>query len=74
MDIRGPFHNQKNAAKYCGYSPSTFCKKLKGYKLPMAGPDLKRYPQSVLDAWMENPEAFRPQKRRARHKPVQVKV
>lgn len=74
MEIRGPFYNQKKAAEYCGYSASTFCKKIKGYKLPMAGPDLKRYPQSVLDAFMANPEVFREEKNRVRHKPMKVVV
>lgn len=74
MEIRGPFYNQKEAARYCGYSPSAFCNKLKGYKLPLVGPELNRYPQSVLDAFMANPEVFREQKRKARHKPMKVQV
>ncbi|WP_319761916.1 DNA-binding protein [Maridesulfovibrio sp.] len=72
--MTGPFLNQKKAAEYCGYSPSTFCKKLQGFQLPMAGPDQKRYAQSVLDEWMTTPEVFRPQKRRTKHKPVKVTV
>lgn len=73
MEIIGPFYNQKNAAKYCGYSASEFCRKLKEYRLPLFGPGLNRYAKSVLDAFMSNPEMFRPQPK-TRHKAIQVRV
>ncbi|WP_051249657.1 hypothetical protein [Maridesulfovibrio zosterae] len=74
MDITGPFYNQKEAAKYCGYSPSTFCKKIKGYVLPLVGPDHNRYAKSILDLWMMEPSQFKDQPIKRNRKPHMVQV
>lgn len=74
MEMKGPFYNKKKAAEYCGYAVSTFDEKIKGYEIPLAGPDRNRFPQSMLDLWMENPATFSKQRqiRRRKFKKVQA--
>ena len=73
--VSGPFYSLKGAAAYCGYSASTFRRKLKEYELPRHGPEKNRFAKSVLDAWMESPDTFRkvPERKR-RYKPQAVTV
>jgi len=77
MQVEGPFFNFKKAAEWCGYHPDTFRRKLKEYELPRCGPDKSRFAQSVLDAFMEYPEAFAKSEnspsRRRNLKPVVVR-
>ncbi|MBI9109881.1 DNA-binding protein [Maridesulfovibrio ferrireducens] len=72
--IKGPFYNKKKAAEYCGYAVSTFDEKLKGYEIPLAGPERNRFPESMLDLWMVSPETFSKQPNLRRRKFNRVKV
>ncbi|WP_027179801.1 hypothetical protein [Maridesulfovibrio bastinii] len=74
MEIRGPFYNQKEAARYCGYSASAFADKLRSYDLPRLGPNRNRYARSVLDLWMTDPDQFLPKPIKKSRKPFQVHV
>lgn len=72
----GPFFNMTRAAAYCGYAVGTFERILREYSLPKYGPKKNRFAKSVLDAWMDTPEAFkknsRPMPRRRTPKPVSI--
>ena len=74
MNVEGPFFNLKSAARHCGYeSPEHFAELLRGFSIPKFGPEKNRYARSVLDAWMENPEAFKAAKKSSgRYKPTLV--
>jgi len=53
-----PFLTPAQAAKYVAYTRQHFGRLVKEYKIPRYGPELTRYRQSDLDAWMENPYIF----------------
>jgi len=74
MRVQGPFMTARQAAEYCGYALETFRRKTREYDLPRHGPERNRFARSVLDAWMEYPEAFKPAPRARRRKPVLVNV
>ena len=60
MEVRGPFYKATEAAAYCGYaSADSFRRVCKDYCLPKCGPKNNRFARSVLDAFMENPDAFK---------------
>lgn len=66
--------NAIEAARYCGYSPYTFRRKIREYELPRYGPNRNRFARSVLDAFMESPETFKKVPRARRRNPQKVVV
>lgn len=58
--MRGPYLTLPQAAEYCGYSTDHFREILKGYAVPTYGPKNNRYRAVDLDAWMENPDEYKP--------------
>ncbi len=74
MIVKGPFFNQKKAAEYCGYSISTFVRKIRKYEIPLVGPDRNRFAQSLLDLWMEEPDFFNRQEKVRKRKFKKVLV
>jgi hypothetical protein len=59
MQPSGPFYNLAEAARYCGYKPSTWAKVIRDFDVPRHGPKHNRFAQSVLDAFMVSPDTFR---------------
>ena len=72
--ISGPYMTLKDAARYCGYHPDTFRRKLQGFDVPRHGPEKNRFAKSVLDSFMENPELYRQQPIQRRRSPRMVTV
>lgn len=72
--ITGPFLRFRAAAEYCGYTEHTFRRIMQDFDVPKHGPARTRFAQSVLDAFMENPDAFRKDTRTRRRKPRLVTV
>jgi len=74
VQIKGPFLTRPQAANYLGYKDTYFQKLLGEYHIPRHGPAKTRFAQSVLDAFMAYPEAFKKQKRSRSRKPKLLTV
>ncbi len=74
MQVFGPYMNLKQAARYLGYHPDTFRRKLRDYDIPRYGPEGNKFAQSVLDLFMQDPDNFKKGKQYQRKKNVKTTV
>lgn len=54
-----PFLTTEEAAQYVRYSVVQFKRHVEAYRIPSYGPQGNRFRRDELDAWMENPGAFK---------------
>lgn len=54
----GPFFDAKEAATFCGYSHSYFCKIINKFKIKRYGPSRNRFARADLEAFMASPELY----------------
>jgi len=75
--VKGPYHNAKSAATYCGYSVDHFKQLARKYHVPKCGPAMNRYAESILDQFMADPTRFlleQTRQKRRQFKPIEVEI